>query len=1089
MESHSKIHPEHLDRIAIVYLRQSTPQQVKNNRESTALQYSLAKLAERYGWQPSKVLVLDEDLGKSGRFSYNLEAFQKMQHMIAQGQAGAIFVTEASRATRSQASWLFILEIAAYTNTLVIDTEAVYDPRDINDQLVLGMKGTFSQIEHHQITQRTLQARQSMAARGELRHYVATGYKYNALGKLEFDPDVKVQEMILFIHKKFRELGSSWKVLKFFNEQKILVPVKKTSSEHIIEWKPMTASYLSGMLKNPIYAGTYVHGRTKVDVVFELGKPRKTRKRLPRKEWKHIFLDAHPAYISWEEFLQNEQLLAQNTTKFTPNGHSGPAREGAALLQGIVLCGSCGRRMFTRYKEGKKKNLTSYICSLRQITEGCQYCARIPADAIDQAITNHVLELVNEEELDFSLAILDKFEQEFNQEERLWQIKLQKAEEAVEQAEWYYKMANREHTHVCSILSQEWDDAAQQLKDLEQSYEQAKSKEKLKLSAEQKQHILRLAQDLPSYWNSPTTTIQERKELLRLLIKQVLLESIQEPERKTHIKVLWHTGAVTEFTIARTKKPRLDKTPDFLIEQIRFLSSERTDAEIANELNQQGFVTGVRKPFTKTAVYFIRQKYNIPKGNVRKTSPQIIEEVRSLVIVGKSDAEIANELNQRGFVTGAKNPFTEAAVFRIRHQNNLPKYSHRTPDFLIEQIRSLIDEKTNAEIAHELNQRGFVTGTRKPFTAEAVRLIRQRYNLPKGNARKPSLQTIDEIRSLAIAGKSDVEIAHELNRRGFVTGTRKPFTARIVSEARRTYNICRVNPRKTSDSIIEEIRSLVNEKTDAEIADQLNQRGFVSGARKPFTEKTVYQLRQTYNLPKSSSQFSDAVIEEIRALMNEKTDTEIANELNQRGFLNQRNKPFTKSAINKIRHHHNLIRENSSQISPHVVEKIRFLIKDKTDAEIADELNQGGFANGAKKRFTEGGVRWIRHVYDLPKYSGQSLTSLSKQIQELMNEKTDAEIADQLNQQGFVNRAKNPFTKDNIRRIRLKYNLLRDHECNSNHVVEEIRSLMDGKTDAEIAAELNQQGFVNRRNKPFNAASVATVRYRHNLLKARLRTG
>lgn len=1076
--SHSKIRPEHQERIAVIYLRQSSPQQVKNNRESTDLQYALAKLAEQYGWKPSQILILDEDLGKSGRFSDQLKAFQEMKELLNQGKVGAIFLTEASRATRSNAAWQYILEIAGFTDTLVIDTDGVYDLSDVNDQLVLGVKGTISQMERHNMIQRMTRARKNKAARGELRHYPAVGYKYNELGQLKFDPDEKVQEMIHFIHKKFREIGSVSGVVTYFNNKKILVPFKDRTSIHKIDWKPMTLTHAMNMLTNPVYAGVYVHGRSKATIVMKSGEPRKIRKRLPREEWEVFRKDSHPQYISLEEFLQNEQQIAQNSTRSTAPGHKGVAHKGVALLQGIVLCGVCGRRMNPHYKEGRDKKGVAYLCKPRWKADNSPaYCTRIPAEVVDKAVSKHVLELVNETELNFALVVLDNFEQELNYKKRQWEIKLEQAEDAVDKAKQKFDRASSEYPRVYAILNREWEDAMEQLEKIKQGHKQAQHEKQFELSDEQKQQILQLAQDIPYCWNSPTTTVQTRKEILRLLIKQVSLEWLEKPAQKIHIKILWHTEVVTEFIVERTKKTSPYKTPDFIIEEIRSLIKGKTDAEVADELNQRGLLSGSGKPFTKLSVMKIRNKYKISRRNAYKAAPHIIEEIQSLVISGSFDSEIADELNRRGFTTGVGKPFTASAIRRIRYTQNLPGNSKTTPDYVGEEIRSLMD-KTDSEIANELNQRGFVSAAKKPFTEQIVVHIRRTHGLNKGNPCKIHGSIIEEIRSL-IDDNTDAEIADSLNQKGFVNGVNKPFTKENINRIRQVYNLPKLL-KQSSVSLIEEIQSLMDDNTDSEIANKLNQKGFVNQRNKPLSRGAVYQIRRRYNLLREN-EHKHSHIALIQSLMDDNTDAEIADKLNQKGFITRLRNSYTAESVATLRHRHNLLRNRSNKTPDFIIKEVRHLMKRKTDAEIADDLNQRGFVSGAKQPFTKRIIQRIRREYNLLR-THEHNPKVTEVIQSLMS-RTNSEIAEELNRRGFVRQGNKPFTQDAVSNIRFSYDLSRDQGREYSRVVDEIRFLMDHKTDAEIADELNERGFVNWLNEPFTRVTVAGIRQRYNLPK------
>ena len=611
----NKIVKSHLSRRACVYLRQSTPYQVESNRESTQRQYALAERALSLGWDQTQIQILDGDLGKSGQTTSGREDFHQLMAAVGLGEVGAVLALEASRLSRSQADWHKLLDICALTDTLVIDHDGIYNPNDFNDRVLLGFKGTWSHTELHGMRLRLQGAKLNKAQKGELRCTPPTGYVYDPDGQLVFDPDESVVATIRLVFEQFRRLGTAYKVMRYFAAQELPFPRRRRVKGEIgtLEWGGINHSRIIAILHNPTYTGTYVYGRRRSIPVIESGQMVKVKtQQLPQEEWKVVIHNTHPAYLSWSEYLANQEQLKRNHGASYGDGRLGAVREGAALLQGLVLCGKCGRRMSPRYY-GDGGRRASYECQqLRKQNGQFGMCWSVAAAAIDRAITAHVLEQVSPEQLNISLAVLSELDQQAAQLEQQWQLKLERARYEASRAQRQYDAVEPENRLVARTLEKRWNEKLQQLTELEFAYEQARKVERLELSPQQRQQILRLASDLPALWHSPTTTIAERKEMLGLLVKQVALTPRDNPKRETLIKILWHTGATTELVVERLTRAQKISTPRKVIEAIKELGPGRTDPEIAQLLNQMGLVTGKGNPFTKASVNWIRWKEGIP---------------------------------------------------------------------------------------------------------------------------------------------------------------------------------------------------------------------------------------------------------------------------------------------------------------------------------------------------------------------------------------------------------------------------------------------------------------------------------------------
>jgi DNA invertase Pin-like site-specific DNA recombinase len=611
-----KILPPHLQRQAIIYLRQSTSQQVEFNRESTERQYALAQRAQDLGWDASQIQVFDGDLGKSGQSTRGRMDFHRLMAAVGLGEVGAVFALEASRLSRSQADWHKLLDICALTDTLVIDHDGIYNPNDFNDRVILGFKGTWSHTELHGIRLRLQGAKQHKANKGELRCTPPTGYVYDNLGQLVLDPDEGVVATIQLLFDQFRQLGTAFKVMSYFAQNQIPFPrrVWEPGNPGMLRWGSLNLSRILAILHNPTYTGTYVYGRRRSQPIIEAGQVTRVRMRqLPRDQWQVILHNTHPAYLSWEQFLNNEGQLQRNNVTLNPEGRQGSAREGMALLQGLIICGKCGRRMSPRY-HGKGGKRVTYQCDQRRQKDGDSgICWSAAGAAIEVAVAEHVLSLMSANQLNLSLSVLEELEQVTQQQHQQWRLRLERAQYEVQRAERQFDAVEPENRLVARTLEKRWNEKLQQYSELEQAYAQAQRVQRLELSDEQRQQILQLSQDLPAVWHASTTTVQERKEMLRLLVKQISLTPINEPERLTKIQLLWHTDNTTEITSQRPTVQQRLGTPESVVQAIREVVYGHTDAEIAQLLNEKGMISATGQEFTASSVAWIRLKFKIPK--------------------------------------------------------------------------------------------------------------------------------------------------------------------------------------------------------------------------------------------------------------------------------------------------------------------------------------------------------------------------------------------------------------------------------------------------------------------------------------------
>lgn len=601
-----KITPDHLDRQAFIYVRQSTLTQVRHCTASTARQYALVRRAEDFGWPSQYITIIDQDQGRSG--AAEREGFQHLVAEVGLGHAGAVFCLEASRLARRSSDWHRLLEICALAGTLVIDEEGLYDPGCYNDRLLLGFKGAMSEAELHWLHQRLCGGRLEKARQGQLRFRLPAGYRYDVLGRIVFDPDEQVQEAVRVVFDLFDELGSACAVVKHFAQHELLFPARDRNVLSQLTWRPLTTRRLCAMLHNPLYAGAYVYGRSetkrcRLPGQQGLSKPRK--RWLKMEDWAVLIREAHPAYISWDQYLCNRERLDENRTF---PGRRGAARAGSALLQGIALCGLCGRRMSVSYRGNRQ--LPYYVCNHVQSQRGGQVCQTLRGDGIDEQVACLFLEAMRPAELAVSIEALDHLEARARQVERQWTLRIERAQYEADLARRRYLLVEPENRLVSRSLERDWNEKLSEAERMERlSVPQAAAG---LVCAEERARILALAQDLPTLWHASTTTHDQRKQLVRLLVKDVTLN---RTEAGVRVGLRWQTEAVTEVEVLRRKRVyEARRTDPAVIERVRELAPAHPDDRIAAVLNEAALIPHGGTAWTGSQVRWIRHAGGIASG-------------------------------------------------------------------------------------------------------------------------------------------------------------------------------------------------------------------------------------------------------------------------------------------------------------------------------------------------------------------------------------------------------------------------------------------------------------------------------------------
>jgi DNA invertase Pin-like site-specific DNA recombinase len=608
----SKVRQEHLERLAVVYIRQSTLVQVLEHRESTERQYDLAESAKRLGWSDSRLLIIDEDLAHSGETAANRSGFQRLVAEVSLGRVGAIFSLEVSRLARSSADWHRLLDLCALSNALIMDDDGVYDPNDFNDRLVLGMKGTMSDAERHVMRLRLQGGKLHKAKKGQLAFPSPTGYVFDAEQRLGFDPDERVQGAVRLLFERFRIAGSAYEVVRYFSRHRLVFPSRHAHKDARAEmiWQPLTYARVLAILGNPMYAGAYAYGRKQRRRVLAEGAVQRRRETaLPRERWHALIQNAHPGYITWEQHEANLKRLDDNHPRSAATHRKGAPRNGEVLLQGLALCGRCGRRMQPRYRSNKP---SGYECSNRNA--GGTFCWYVPARYVDEKFTQVFLDAVTPPELDLSLAVLKEVEHQAGDLDRQWKLRIERARYEAERAERQYNEVEPENRVVARTLETRWNEKLEELGRIEREHDEARRARKLDLTDADRTAVRALAENLPKVWRATTTTQAERKQIVRMLVESVALSPIEVPKPQTRIRILWKTGAVTEALAARAGR----NTNDDALDTIRRLAAEhRTDADIATALNRAGIKSGRAKQFTAQSVTMIRSRRKIagrPRG-------------------------------------------------------------------------------------------------------------------------------------------------------------------------------------------------------------------------------------------------------------------------------------------------------------------------------------------------------------------------------------------------------------------------------------------------------------------------------------------
>ncbi len=601
-----KIQSHHLSRKALVYVRQSTLHQVFEHRESTARQYGLSFTAQELGWPEHLVEVIDDDLGQSGGSAQYRHGFQRLVADVALGQVGIVMGLEISRLARNNADFQQLLQICGLNQTLIYDADAVYDLAHLNDRLILGLKGTMSEAELFTMRARLQGGLRHKASRGKLATKLPVGFVYSPTAQVILDPDQQVQETIRLFFQTFRKVGSSIGVVKYFNRNGMTFPTRPIKGPHRgkLRWSALSSGLSLRILHNPRYAGAFSYGRTCVSTSPNGGRAYTKR---PREAWHALVKEAHPGYISWEEFEANEAQLRRNLNRYRP----GPVRQGAALLQGIVLCGKCGKNMTAFSKRQSDGRIDSrYMCDRAALDYGAPKCTFIPGAEVDRMISSVLLEQITPVAMEAAIAVQHEIAKRAEQTDKLLRRQVERAEYEAERARRHLLAVEPENRLVAKTLEDDWNAKLQQLEQAQSEYEKRRAKSYNGLDDQKQAEIRRIATDFASLWSHPATSMSDKKRLVRLLVEDVTLKRHQY---QVDLFIRLKAGALIQRTVGLFRsgnKPTVINPAT--ITQIDTLTEDFTAGEVAAKLNQAGIRHPIRPDFDTNAVVYLLKRFKLP---------------------------------------------------------------------------------------------------------------------------------------------------------------------------------------------------------------------------------------------------------------------------------------------------------------------------------------------------------------------------------------------------------------------------------------------------------------------------------------------
>ncbi len=610
----AKLNEEQLRRRAVVYVRQSTPTQVVSNLESQRRQYALADRARELGFR--EVLVIDDDLGRSGSGVHERPGFERLVAAVCAGEVGAVFCIEASRLARNGRDWHHLIDFCGFVGTVLIDSEGVYDPRLANDRLLLGLKGTMSEFEVNLFRQRSFEAIRAKARRGELHFCLPIGFCWLVDGRIDLDPDRRVQEAIRMVFRKVRELGSVRQALLWMRGNRVLIPARTYGrADRKPEWKLPVYNNLHAIVTNPFYAGAYAFGKTCDRTRVVDGRMRKTRGHLkPMDKWTVLIQDHHRGYIGWDEFESNQRLLEENANmknRMVPK----TGRGGRGLLAGLVRCRRCGRMLHISYG-GLGSRVVRYSCQGAHLNHGEQRCISFGGLRADETIAAAIVDAVSPYAVKAALEAVKRAVREQTDQVGALKLELEQARYETRLAARRYEAVDPDNRLVANELEARWNSELGRVSELESRLQTEVTKPKA--PSIDRAALLALAEALPSVWNAPAASMRLKQRITRLLIKEIIA-GVDDKRSEVTLLVHWHGGRHTEYRIQKNKTGHHGHcTPDKALDVVRQMASRWPDDQIASTLNRLGLKTGRGRTWNQGSVYLVRRRLSLPAYDPRQ---------------------------------------------------------------------------------------------------------------------------------------------------------------------------------------------------------------------------------------------------------------------------------------------------------------------------------------------------------------------------------------------------------------------------------------------------------------------------------------
>jgi DNA invertase Pin-like site-specific DNA recombinase len=679
MSDSMKVQPHHLERGAYLYIRQSSMRQVIENVESTKRQYALRGRAIALGWREDQIVVVDSDQGESGASAVWREGFQHLVAEVSIGRAGIVMGLEVSRLARNNADWHRLLEICGLADTLILDEDGVYDPSFINDRLLLGLKGTFSEAELHVLKARLRGGILNKVRRGEYRCPLPTGLVYDQAGNVALDPDAQIRDTMTHFFETFERVGSACQTVKVFRKEGLNFPSRRSGSA-VTVFQPLTAWTAMRVLSNPRYAGVYVYGRSRYRRTVD-GK-REIRRKHDSADWLACIPNAHPGYITWEQYQQNLKRLAANGRGYEL-ARGSPPREGAALLQGRAVCGRCGRHLRVTYRSARGKQEARYVCDGGHGDLGEQDCQSIAGPPVDEAIGALIAERMTPAAVELALEIRREIEARQREADQLRCRAVERAHFEADLAQRRFMLVDPSNRLVADTLEAEWNDKLRALAQAREEREHARQQEQLLVDDAIRQRLVTMTTDFKKLWNDPTTPNRERKRLLAYIIEDATLIKLPA-EGITRIHVRFKGGKTETLTTLNPKSAAQQiTTPPMIVQLVDKLLDDHVYSEIADILNEQGLRPGgsARPGRSKARFTALRVAYLVHRYALRSRSDRLRD--RGMLTAAEAAARLG--IHEETILSWAEHGII------TRHAYNGHTHLYELPDFIPAKHRSRWD--------------------------------------------------------------------------------------------------------------------------------------------------------------------------------------------------------------------------------------------------------------------------------------------------------------------------------------------------------------------------------------------------------------